>query len=407
MDWIDRIDNIKFEIVTGDAVSYFPLFKSQDSEKSVEYNTSTFEFINVYGTLVDRKKPKSGKFPLTFFFEGADNIDQSEKFERSCDDSRAWVLIHPFYGRIVGQPISISRKDNFLNVTEFAVDFYESIEVDYPLKNFSIKDNTRELQKSVFSASANSYANTKKFTSLDIAKNKTSIQDIASDMNKLQDNSTYTDFQNAMSTAMKAMDSLDQNPLEAIASIQRLLELPNRYLTSVQSRIAGYENTFNRLKLSIDSLTDKKYYESVGATIIAAISVVVVNPLFSDYVTVSALQNISLRLRTIFAEYTQTVDSLAVSLYDVNNTFNADPIVKSSLNQLVNFTLANLFTLSFGSKRERIIYTTKKTNAILLVHQYLGLDDDDKHLEDFIALNNIRLKELFSIQKGREIRYLK
>lgn len=407
MDWIDRIEGIPFEIVTGDGISYFPLYKSQDSEKSVEYNTSTFEFINVYGTLVDRKKPKSGKFPLTFYFEGADNIDQAQKFERSCDDPRAWILIHPFYGRIVGQPMSISRKDSFLNSTEVSVDFWESIEVDYPTRNFSIKDNTRELQTSVNTIGAKVYANNPNLSGLDIAKNKVSIQGIASDMSKLQDSSTYTDFQNYMAKGLKGMDDLLDAPLTAIENVQRFLDLPSRYITAVQSRIAGYEGAYNRLKFTIDTLTDKKYFESIGATTIASLCYVLINPVFGDYILISQIQKFAQKLRLIHSDYKLTLDNAKVSIYDINNNYNADPELQVALDNLVNYTLANLFALSFGAKRERVIYTDKKTNAIILVHRYIGLDDDDINLVDFIKMNDIKLKELFTIQKGRKIVYIK
>lgn len=69
MDWEQRIQT-NFSIQTGDGKIWFPLQKGGDKER--EYNTSSFEFINVYGTLVDRKKPQGAKYNLIFYFEGAD-----------------------------------------------------------------------------------------------------------------------------------------------------------------------------------------------------------------------------------------------------------------------------------------------------------------------------------------------
>jgi hypothetical protein len=63
--------------------------------------------------------------------------------------------------------------------------------------------------------------------------------------------------------------------------------------------------------------------------------------------------------------------------------------------------------MSFETKRERIVITDKKTNLILLVHRYLGMDDDDENLDVFIKTNNLKLNQLFSIEKGVEIRYAK
>ena len=79
MTWEERVKNITFSIKTGDGKLYFPLFK-QNTESEKEYNTSTFEFIKVYGTLVDRKMPQGRKFNLVFYFTGADCITDSENF---------------------------------------------------------------------------------------------------------------------------------------------------------------------------------------------------------------------------------------------------------------------------------------------------------------------------------------
>lgn len=121
MDWKERVDNIKFSIETGDGKIFYPLYKG--GEKGKEFNTSSFEFINVYGTLVDRKKPKSGVYPLVFWFQGADNIDQAAEFDISSDDPRPWTVTHPFYGTIKGHPINIKYDDSNLNITEVTIPF--------------------------------------------------------------------------------------------------------------------------------------------------------------------------------------------------------------------------------------------------------------------------------------------
>jgi len=59
MSWKNNLDNIKFSIKTGDGKEYYPLWK--DAEFSKDYNASTFDFIDVEKSLVERKKPKSRK----------------------------------------------------------------------------------------------------------------------------------------------------------------------------------------------------------------------------------------------------------------------------------------------------------------------------------------------------------
>lgn len=405
MNWEQRINNIKFSIETGDGKIYYPLYKGGELEK--EYNTSSFEFISVKGTLVDRKKPKSRKLPLVFWFQGADNIEQADKFEISADDPRPWRVNHPFYGLISGQPISIKRDDSSLNVTEITVPFWESIDADYPVSNFTVKDNTRDKRDLVYSVSALSAITNVKFASIDVAKQAQSISDMSGEMKSIQDNNTYSDFQNALNAGLKAIDNLLEEPLNAIQTIQNFLDLPATYQQAIEGRIASYENIYYRLKTSIATLVDKKYFESMGASTIASMSMVAVNPIVGDYVLVSDVEKMTARIAKIHKDYVDTLGDLKVSVYDVNNTYSPDASVQSELNSLVNYTIANLYLMSFETKRERIVITDKKTNVILLVHRYLGLDDDDANIDTFVKTNNLKLNQLFAIEKGTEIRYAK
>ncbi len=101
----------------------------------------------------------------------------------------------------------------------------------------------------------------------------------------------------------------------------------------------------------------------------------------------------------------QTIDNASVSIYDVENAWQPNAIVQSQLYDMVVFTVANLFNLGFDSQQERVVYTEKETNLILLVHRYLGMDVNDENLERFRQINQIKMNENFKIRKGRKIVY--
>lgn len=404
MVWEERIKSITFSIKTGDGKLYFPLFK-QSTESEKEYNTSTFEFIKVYGTLVDRKMPQGRKFNLVFYFTGADCITDSENFESSCDDPRPWKVNHPYYGLITGQPMSIKRDDSSLNVTEITVPFCETIELDYPFINYSPKDNTRDKHKKVLDSFGTidlPYDET-----VDIPKNLDRVNQINAEMKGLADSDTYSDFQNALNTCLKAIDKTTLNPLEAFRQIQGFLDLPATYERAVLARVGSYFNVYYRLKTSIETLSDKKNFEALGGSLIASMGLAMVLPIVGDYFLMADVFRMTDKLKEVYNDYLETLDSLQVSIYDVNNAYAPSPESQANLQSLVNYTLANLYALSFEAKRERIVVVDKKTNVILLTHRYLGLDVDDENIDIFIKTNGITLNELFSIEKGREIRYAK
>lgn len=405
MTWEERINGIKFSIETGDGKVYFPLFKVAEKEK--EFNVSDFEFINVHGTLVDRKKPKGGRFPLVFYFQGADNIDKADEFEASCDDPRQWTVVHPYYGTIKGQPVSIKRDDNSLNITEITVPFWESISPDYPFSNFSTKDNTMDKHRTTMYAFSLAATTNVSFAPTDISKQKVGLSTMAGELKSVQDNNTYADFQNTLNEGLKAIDGLLENPLNAIQTVQNFLDLPSTYEQAIKGRIASYEKIYWRLKESLETVADKKYYESMAGTVLALISVVSITPITGDYILVSDVENVVKRLQDLYDDYQKTLDEISISVYDINKSYSPDANAQTELNSLINYVIANLFVISFEAKRERIVVLTKDSNIILLVHRYVGLDANDENIDTFKKTNNIFFNEIFTIKKGREIRFTK
>lgn len=81
--------------------------------------------------------------------------------------------------------------------------------------------------------------------------------------------------------------------------------------------------------------------------------------------------------------------------------------MQAQLNDLVIDAIGNLQVLAFEAKQERIVYTEKDSNLILLVHRYIGLDTEDKNLDNFRKINSIKNDELFLIPKGRKLNTLR
>ena len=402
MSWINNIENIKFSITTGDGKTFFPLWKT--GQKSKNYNTTIFDFIDVPKSLVERKKPQSNKHPLVFWFEGENCIDQSNEFELSADDSRIWTITHPYYGTLRGQPMSISRNDENFNISEISVEFWESIEVDYPNSNFSVKDNTSVKKDAVLKAGADSYASKGDFKNTDIQKNKESNILTNKAFEGLQTDETNADYQNIFSEAQKASDNLLTNANKAITAAQRIADYPSLLEASIKLKIQAYENAYNNLSKVFESIADKLFFESQGSAIVSSMANASVNPNETDYVIVSEIESTVSSIVKVYNSYLLVLDQQSIGQYDLDNSWQPDPIVQSDLYDLITYTIANLFDLGFGSQREKIVYTDSDTNIILLTHRYLGLASDE-NIETFRSINGIKNRELFKIPKGRKITY--
>lgn len=401
MSWKDKIENGVFKITTGDGKVYKPLWKPGESSK--EYNTTAHNFINLEGTLVDRKKPQSSKYPLTLWFQGEDNIEQAAAFLKSADDPRAWEVSHPLYGIINGQPLGIERNDSSLNVTVINVDFWESITEDYPDDDISVQDRIQAKALDVQSAGIKSFSSFKPETA-NIASMKLATNQTQGIFSKIAGNSKVL-FQNAYTTAIKSADNLINAQGTAISKQQELYSLASGFDTPLQRKFKAFKKGLDQLVEVIDSKNDKYLYESMGATAIAAASQSAVNPLEDDYTTRTQIESVVNSLLEMYNGYLQVLDENQVSRYDVENTWNPNAVLQSELNDLIVDTIGNLQVLAFQARQERIVYTEKDTNLIVLVHRYVGLDADDKNIEKFREINKIKNDELFIIMKDRQIKY--
>lgn len=404
MSWQDRISNTTFTITTGDGKVFTPLWKSGETSK--EYNASIYDFINLEGALVDRKKVKARKFPLVFWFQGEDNIEQADDFDVSANDSRAWTVRHPFYGDITGQPVSINRNDNAYNVTEMSVEFWESVTGVFPKKDFSITDQA-EAKVAVYATIAPvDYSNKVNLKPADVV----TVTDLAGKINalvtKVLDDVHYSDYQLAKNAMFAQVDNLILAPVNAMAAIQAVISLPAQFELSVSIRL----NLFKAIYGSIAGLipfnsNNKACFECQGGAVLGAMCLALVNPQDGDYTTRAQVIAAGQVLSDLYKDYLKRLDDAYVAVTDLVSNFAASQQTQNALQDLVIVTIANLNTLAFQAKQERTVLLDRDSNLILLTHKYMGLDADDVNLETFRQINGIKNRGLLQVKKGTVVRY--
>jgi hypothetical protein len=115
MNWNDRLNTNILNITTGDGRSWQPLWV--DAKKNINYNTEGFDFVGKEGTFVQREQKSGTQYPLIFYFQGEDCVDEGILFEISARDKRPWKVKHPFYDDILCQPLSMEIDNSVFNVT--------------------------------------------------------------------------------------------------------------------------------------------------------------------------------------------------------------------------------------------------------------------------------------------------
>ena len=388
MSWKDNIENIELTIITGDNEIFKPLYTT--SSQDIEFNVSEFNFIELEGTLVTRKKVKSQKIPLNIIFQGDDHIDIAEKFLQSSKDPRYWTITHPVIGEIYGHPASINKINDDLNTVVFNIDFWETI---LPGQIKSAKVYPLELIES-------KNFELIEFGSLNLIpyqkpELKSLVAKIQSRYDVLIDKTNIDKYKGFIADAMSGIDKLLSEPQKAIRNISNLIQFPAYIQGAIKIRV-------NIVKAILDDILEilpknKMVYSIFGGAVVAAISQIILKPGENYFITRS-------QVREQFNILSETYDLFLNEVDDGN--FQQDFQEAITLNEIVINTLYYLYDVSFDAKQERFDIVESDTNLILLTHKYMGLDFEDKNLNTFRELNGIKNKNLFIVKKGRKITYL-
>ncbi len=405
MSWIEKI-KANFIITTGDGKSFMPLWNN--ATKAFEYNVAEFEFPNLPGTLVRRTQVKGTRYNIEFYFQGENHLDQALAFETSARDPRAWRISHPLYGDITVQPLGFVQDNTKLNTSKFTGQVVETITEDSPRLGSSPVDKINEDKIVCDEIFAGSYANNVVPTATDINSmnaNTANYYAKGAKVAKVPDSETYFNlFNDAKSDILNATDA----PLKAMQSIQAMINAPAQFATDINTRLNLLIDQFSSLRstiVNIFSPNAKKLYENNAAALVSAMAVAAANPLEDDYGNRSKVISVVERIIGQYNLYISDLDDLQTPNGGLPDSFIPDASSLIALNNLMNYTISNLFNIALNAKQERTIYLEADSNLLILAHRFYGLDVEDKTLTELIMNNNIGLSEMLQIKKGRKLVY--
>lgn len=402
MSWSDDINNIQFEIVTGDKKVWKP-YLSQSYEKTIEYAGVQYEFINRIGSLFARRLPKGRSYPLEFSFIGENNVKNANAFELSARDYRAWKITHPFYGNIQVQPLSMKMVSTGMNATTITCQVIESNDAVQPSEYPDYSDLISSLIENVSDAILEQ-ASTDEISASDAQL----ITDDIGNMGKIIErliklNEEYKAYKKALNEALNAIDNAMAMTAGFIAAAQQLISLPATIASNIGARFSALVSMMESLKDSIQGIASGEYfkklfYNLIGATVVSSMAKAVATQNDGDFQTKA---EVALYVQKLTDEYESFIE-LLYGLEDEN--FTPDHKVALSLHILMCETMANLYQVMFSAKQERIMYPEKDTNIILLAHRLYGIASDD-NINKVKSTNSIGLSEILNIKKDRPIIY--
>lgn len=412
MGWKEAYEDGVFKIKTGDGRYYSPSWASGEKEK--EYNHTIFDFIDAERSYVGRNKPKSAFYNLEFYFQGENHIQESEEFEFSADDPRVWEVQHPVYGTIYGHPISLKRNNTSLNITAINVQFWETL-----TDKTGIKPKVSPLEVTAAGFDEYNEVSLDGFTEIDSIDgyvpitnaDKLDLLDVLDSINlsykSFLDNEMYQDFLQTYYKVVSSFDNIFDDIELFFRDVNELLMLPNRLALSIDIRSGLIKRIFENVKTLAGSekKASKKMFEVMGGAAVISAITSSINVTSEDFFTRLEVMQSSDELNELVSDYLLTVDSFQTQSPIPKLNYSIDSDALNIVLKLAPVALMQLSALSYQAKQERTIILEKDSNLIVLTHRYFGLDPEDKNLERFRKLNNIKNRKLINIKKGSQIKY--
>jgi len=408
MAWIENI-NKGFTITTGDGVKFSVNWLN--ARRAVDYNMTQYNFKGLTGTLVDRRLPMGRAYDLEIYFQGADNLIKATDFMDSAENTKAWTISHPMYGILQVQPLGLELDDSSFNATKISCRVIETISASFQKQSIDPVSTIEALKLSTDATFAVSFANTIPVPDIAVV---TELSDNISLAQRLQlAFATITaDAQktrDAFNVANAALKNAVKDVNTAISTTQAMLNLPAVFEQSVFNRITFFINASNQLYANITSITLpdlKKIYENNTGSILGAMCLsTVTNVTATDYPNRNSVVQIIGLITDSYNDYIANLDAMQTPNNGELNSYVPDFDSYNALQQLMQFTLSNLFDIAANAKQQRTTTLANDSNVILVANTIYGLLDDDSTITQIINDNNIGRNELLILKKGRKIIY--
>lgn len=412
MSWIEKV-NRKISFFMGDGKYYYPEYLN--AQKVQEFNVSVFNFTDIDGSLVQRKKPMGRKFKIEIYFQGPDCIDTAAAFEESAKDPRHWHIQHPLYENIRCQPLSLTYDDSVNNVTKITGTVIETILGVYPEGLIEPLDAAINSKAESDSVSVFKFANTSNLNG-DDAKNMFATVDIL-EGNVLKDTDINTDLSEYLNIVRRARAAISKATSDGLNAMENIKEVINAPLLLNLGTFATQRvllRQIESLSLTIlgknpdgSSVTARKYFETVSAIALSALFLNSVDNVGNVYQSrIAVIDNIDVMIEQN-NNYLSALDELQLSDFTQDDIYIPDYDSMEAYNNMFSTVIGNLYQIATEAKQEKIITLSSDTNIINLTSRLYGLkpDDADDNINFLIETNSIGLNEKLILKKGREIKY--
>lgn len=399
-------------------------FIYEDLERNRSENASVFRFAEKSGAFIQRLSSGQDIYPLTMIFSGPDYDITGLSFWEKTKEPGIFILEHPRFPGLkrvqlltIRQRVAAKSADN---QTTFDVVLHETLDLSAPLTSEDATALVLQAAEAVNETSAEAFTdNIETANPSDVSKLQSKFNNFLDDMNdKFKDIAAKQAaikgaFDAQYLSAKATVDNLIQSPLQLAANTAAFISTVSRVEADIKTRIDTYkdlaEDTIDQVTLDINNTIG-----TIKNT--AALAVSTLNGILSAMGQAS-VSKAEYKTRAEVIEVIDTIIDLAdetiTILDEYSDHFNeeVDPATRrfeitdatNAINDLTSLVTAQLFSISFTLKQERIIELGEIRDAYTLTHELYGYSEEN--LQFFIETNNLKSNEIFEIPAGKEIVY--
>jgi hypothetical protein len=398
----------QYTITTGDGKTYTAKYLKPNA--SVSYNVAEYEYVDISGTDVQRRLPKGRRFNIEIVFDGEGYLEKTGAFRISANNTKNWVISHPVYGLLYVQPLGLTFDNQVWNLTKITGTVVETPkdfnvntrDVGYVLNQESIPPLTQVTIETFVADAPDVEGDVSAIAMLTAQVNGAfdSIKDL------IEDAVDYNSFLNAYTSIISLINTSVFNSIDLLFQVQQLALFPINFVGSEVYRMRllgamlGYQYG---LLASTSTKSVKALYAMFASSTIASMCTASVTNV--NYITRSEVQASIDLITDSYNDYLTNLDAISGINGSVEGGYIADANGLNELTITVRNTIAVLSVLADKSKREITVYLEEDMPIVLATYKYYGLNLQDTTIDEFIAVNNIGLNELFMLRKGRAITY--
>ena len=416
MSWRDRLRQI-IKLTSPDGNIFEA--KWQGNSRTKDKKLGLFDFPKVKGTKVQDLDIGSARYPLTIFFDGENNDQESDRFFKACDERGDWNIIHPVRGSLDLQLISVSENIEPVesgNMTRFDMEWIEPLKdsaVPSLFQQRSIIASQIDEINSTASDQINSNVLQKKAS--EITAFEATVNGVVSSVEKFL--APIYELQSEVNSQIlsikRGINSLLTAPVLDIVSIagqiQTLVQLPALAIADINSRVEAYKNLINAaLDFSPDTVETKDrnivaVQELTLTSGLAAISFISSTGELSSRLQAIELIEVNTEL---FKNITDTLDATQELFQDeiIDDQYFSQSESYSDAVLMISQTIAYLLRSAFDlSIEKRFVLEKMRAPIEITISEYGDLGEFDSNFDLFIASNGLKGNDILILPEGREV----